>query len=499
MDPWRQLCGIDPYHRPVSDPGLVGGRVYRIHAIGTRISCYRLEPSHRGRDGQLCYSPTPSPKVVDSWHDLADTDILEPLGYQGLISSVNMAWREAGLAWPGLNLDISTFERLGPCGCPTTQQVADTDAHPPNPPITSRSTISDSKIFGRGLLNMSCSGFNCHTSPSHLPSEIVIEVLENFATHDLRSFALSSTLCNDLAGQLLWQKFTITGNSAQEMDERCTALLKIPGGAGCITRLVIGPGRWTLNNDLLQRFGSIWPAVPRLAELILRNPPPSLNRDGTIRLFCDPEPLIRGLLSHAQSFRLRLFEYQGWLWPQSPLHKFLCAQPTIKELIGVDMFGTRPLAYSPHFLPSLEDLRCVRPVTALHLVRDRPIRSLLIEDQIFEDSELTLLAEALETCKCALTDVHLSVFQWPPRSQLERLAKLLHEVKVLSLDSCNFSSPFPMPLPALEQLECVQVQEYSPDPVRITGFASQFGPKVRRIFIYAGGDRHAWLKVDETQ
>jgi hypothetical protein len=442
-----------------------------------------MEPFHRGCDGRLRYIPTPLSKAVDSWHDLADADILEPLGFQGLIASVKMVWREAGVAWPGLNLNISTFECLGHCGRLAAQQVGAADNSPPDSPIAPRSATAVPNVCGRRLSNTSCSGFNFgHSSLSgSLPLEIVMEVLENLATHDLRSFALSSTLYNDLAGRLLWRKFTITGNSAQEVAERCSALLRIPGRAGRIIRIVVGPGRWALSSDLLQHFGNIWPAVPRLTELILRNPPPSLNRDGTTRVFCDPEPLIRGLLLHAESFRLRLFEYQAWLQPQSFLHKFLCAQPTIKELVGVDMFRTRPLLYSPKFLPLLEVLRCVRPVTALHLVRSRPIRSLLIEDDMFEDSELTSLAEALETCKCALTDVHLSVFKWPPRGQLERLANLLHEVKVLSLHSCSFSSPFPIPLPALEELECVQVREYNPDPVHVTGFASQFGPKLRRI------------------
>jgi len=72
-----------------------------------------------------------------------------------------------------------------------------------------------------------------------------MEVLGHVSLSDLRSFALASTLCNDLAGRRLWRKFVITGDAIEEVSERCTALLRLPDRANRVNSLVIGPGRWT--------------------------------------------------------------------------------------------------------------------------------------------------------------------------------------------------------------------------------------------------------------
>ena len=43
------------------------------------------------------------------------------------------------------------------------------------------------------------------------------------------------------------------------------------------------------------------------------------------------------------------------------------------------------------------------------------------------------------------------------------------------------------------------VRGYEADPARLSIFASQFGPKLRRVFFFARGERHTWLKEDGTE
>ena len=450
------------------------------------------------------YRPTPLPGFVESRYDMADVDILEPLGYQRLMARVKMAWIEAGVPWSAPNLNLSTSEyshhwRL------TNGQVPAANSHCHIPSITGSSSSKDVAVrqpCGRQDVSIHVAGLMPSQASSFhkFPAELMLEILEHVSTSDLRSFALSSTIYNDLAGRRLWRKFVIAGNSTEEVTERCTALLRVPSRAGRVRSLVVGRGRWTWTPDLLHLFQRIWPTLPRLVDLTLNNPHFGFGRCMT-RLGCSLEPLIRGLLLHAQSFRLRSFTYGGWLWPQSPLHMFLCTQPSIEELYGVDVFATRPLPHSPQFLPFLRALGCLRVETALFFLPNCGIHKLCVSEKIARDSDLILLTEALEACNGALNELSLSVLQWPPQDQLGRFTKLLCQVRMLILGGySNFSSPFPFTLPALEELECMQVvRGYEADPARLPLFASQFGPKLRRVFFYARGECHTWLKEDGTE
>jgi hypothetical protein len=119
-----------------------------------------------------------------------------------------------------------------------------------------------------------------------------MEVLVHVSSSDLRSFALASTLCNDLAGRRLWRKFVITGDAAEEVAERCTALLGLPDCASRVVSLVVGPSRWTWTHSLLHQFQRICSILPRLAGLTLNNS--TSGHDCEARTGCDLEPLIRG-------------------------------------------------------------------------------------------------------------------------------------------------------------------------------------------------------------
>jgi len=486
---------------------LAEGHTQRLHAVGTRISCYEIEPLGGYGHGQVIYRPKQSLESAESPYDRADADVLEPIGYDRLMARVKSAWVDAGVLWSPPNFDMSAFESPRGEQCARRKIPAASCLQFPPASITGSVQRRSSDVTA---VSYSCGqgdhGAEFASSTPYralyfraFPPEIMMEVLEHLSSSDLRSFALSSTLCNDLAGRRLWRKFLITGDSTEEVAERGTALLRLPRRANRVISLVIGPGRWAWTHELLHQFQRIWPAMLRLAHLTLNNSRP--GHDCESRSVCNLEPLIRGLLPHAQSFRLRSFAYEGWLWPLSPLDKFLCAQPSIQEIFGVDIFATRPLPYSPQFLPSLQVIRCLRLETALHFVQNRPIRKLYSSDVICRDSDLTLLTEALETCKSTITELSLSVLRWPSRDQLRRFAKLLREVRKLTLcGTSEFSSPFPVPLPELEELICLQIiREYEADPVRVTDFASQFGPKLCRVFIYAGGERHTWLKRNETE
>ena len=77
----------------------------------------------------------------------------------------------------------------------------------------------------------------------------------------------------------------------------------------------------------------------------------------------------------------------------------------------------------------------------------------------------------------------------PPGTSWGVFAGLLRKVRTLTLRGYSgVSSPFPITLPALEELRCLQVMhEYQADPVRVTDFASQFSPTLCRILIYPRG------------
>ena len=422
-----------------------GGRVHRLHAIGTRISCYAVEP-YGGQVGRLLYRP--SPEFAEPPYDMVDADILEPTGYQRVMARIKLAWAEAGVPWSPPNIDALTYEACHEKtttipGSDTCSQRSSTFATWLCYLLPSKAVTVPQSCSRQGPSARTANSLH-HVPPFHgIPQEIMMEVLEHVSSSDLRSLALASTLCNDLVGRQLWRKFVITGASTEGVAERCAALLKLPDRANRVVSLVVGPGRWKWTHDLLRQFQRIWLILPRLADLKLNNS--RLGRDCEARMGCDLEPLIRGLLPHAQRFCLRSFTYHGWLWPESPLHMFLCAQPSIVELLGVDIFTTRPLPFSPRFLPSLEALNCVRVETALNFVPKRPIRSLSVSDAILHASHWTLLSEAPETHEGALTELDLSVFD-RPRDQLGRFAKFSTKSEFsLCVDAAAFPVLFHLP------------------------------------------------------
>ena len=140
--PSAKLCCNDPYRRFVPEAKRFGRHVHRLHAIGTRISSYDIESFATRHDGRLIYRPTPLPGFVESRHDMADVDILEPLGYQRLLARIEMAWVEAGVPWSASNLNLSASESSHHEGRLSNWQVpvADSHCHIPSTSVTGSSS-----------------------------------------------------------------------------------------------------------------------------------------------------------------------------------------------------------------------------------------------------------------------------------------------------------------------------------------------------------------------
>lgn len=208
-------------------------------------------------------------------------------------------------------------------------------------------------------------------------------MLAHLDTAELRSFALANKSCNNVASIRLWHTLRIyspTAFNPQDVSERFAAVLRDPIRARHVRKLVIGAGNWAWDRVLLEQLDCLWQAVPHIQVLLLEDLPKQSQILRVSQGFtCDLAPVIRSLAAHGGHLRLQTFKYNGWLTEGSHLHQFLLGQPHLTELIGVDMYASRPVESST-LLPSLRRLVCDEPAIATSLLANHAIELLQIRE-----------------------------------------------------------------------------------------------------------------------
>lgn len=338
--------------------------------------------------------------------------------------------------------------------------------------------------------------------PRAFPSDIVLEVTKLLSPRDLSAFSLANSFCNDLANRQLWRTYRIEGHSYIELMERCDSLLRVPRRASYVLRLIVGPCTWTWNEDLVAKFSQVWQSVPRLLDLLLESPAyDPYARKSLPMIGGDFAPLMRGLIDQSDRLRLHVFKCDAWLRPDSLLLRFLSTQPSIKELIGVDVFTNRVPSLPPSFLPLLEVIVCHIPATAELLCRSRPIHTLEIRQAPDPDYDLGPFVDALGECAGTLTDVSLRLRPGgTDRDGMVRILERLSKTKRLRLRGFRPAEklPFPAQLPMLEEMSC-DSSLYADDPVTVNILSAQLGPSVRRISFARGPNVRIWHKDDDDE
>jgi len=239
--------------------------------------------------------------------------------------------------------------------------------------------------------------------------ELTILVLEYLDTPDVRGFALCSRACNEIAETRLWCTFAICSHgktAASRAIKRCQTILRNRSRARRILKLIVGPCTWTWTPALIQHISCVWHVVSRLKMLLLKMPTMEHTDSARGGEFA---PLLRSLVQSGTHLRLEVFKYEGWLIPDSYLHRFLMTQTGLRQLIGVDMFPTRLVDCPKAFLPSLRLLVCERPEIAIRLTPGRPISARQI-DAIREEKDLLAISMALGKCPGPLEDIRLYVY-----------------------------------------------------------------------------------------
>lgn len=321
----------------------------------------------------------------------------------------------------------------------------------------------------------------------------MLEITKLLDKRDLCSFALANSFCNDLANRQLWRTYRIGGRSRLELIERCNALLRVPRRAAYILRLIIGPCIWTWDADLIAKFSQVWQSVPRLLDLFLEAQKYP-RHCGTVmyRIGGDFNPLMRGLIEQSARLRLRVFGWDSWLRPDSLLLQFLASQPSIRELIGVDVFRARLPSLPSNFLPALEVLICHVPATAELFCPSRPINTLEVRDASEYQYDFGLLVDALSKCPGTLVDVSIQVFK---QEDVVRVLGCLPKIRYLCLWGFQHNNrlSFPVKLPMLEEM--IGRSRYDAiDPVDVNRLGAQLGPHVRRISLFSTDWFRIWQK-----
>lgn len=239
--------------------------------------------------------------------------------------------------------------------------------------------------------------------------DVLLCIMDWLETSELRSLAATSRAINRIVTPRLWRTFNIgrvcpaNPTSIDEVYEACDALLRIPKRTACVRRLNIAPCSWAWEAELVRKFERIWVATRNLRELMLYT-----YRLSGVYEDNDFAPLIETLLNHGGDLRLRVFRYEGWLRPDSALLELLYSQPSIEELIGVDVFASRLPSSDPGLLPNLKVLTCDYVATAIYLLPGRAVETLSIH-HVVHCSSFQALEEACHQCLGPLSEVEATV------------------------------------------------------------------------------------------
>lgn len=322
-------------------------------------------------------------------------------------------------------------------------------------------------------------------------------------TDSLRSFSLANNNCNIIANRALWRSFRITGESQAVALLQCEAILRNPRRAFHIRRLEVGPFFQPYGSGFLDKVQHVWAALPNLRDLSLesRLVEVGFRFHRGVQTSISPVPLLRNLTMYGQTLQLEAFKCTAWLRPDSSLYEFLHAHPTIRTLIGVDIFATRVPSIPDGFLPNLETLKCNRQVTAELFVYRRSVTSLHISQAAKLPARLEYLGDMI-LASSTLVKLDICVFDSPTIDEhVEEFLKSLCNIKVLFVSGYRFvdRTDIDITLPSLEHLKCsTGIERQSPD---IAELALRIGSNIRRmdLWVWKGSSRSpspsAWSKT----
>ncbi|KAF8321134.1 hypothetical protein DL93DRAFT_2072839 [Clavulina sp. PMI_390] len=331
----------------------------------------------------------------------------------------------------------------------------------------------------------------------------MLEILQYLGPNDLASVSNANKWSTNLANRFLWREFNIRGTSIPDIQARCRAIFRIPQRGQYIRRLGIGPCYWTWDPALLTLLSEVWPAIPNARELVLEGPP--YGPDESKVFGGDLTPVIISLLDHGSHIQLHLLKYDAWLRPDSPLQHFLSSQPSLRTLIGVDVFAQRLPVLPPNFLPSLQALVCFLPATAILFTPSRPLRRIVIHEQIDGAEAVTRLVEAFEATQGVLAEVHINLARLARGDMIRLLTgpqapnctvrKL--RAKGINLIETQYR-PLELDLAFLEEIIIDTARRFVPGRASdIIAFAKELGPNVRYVQVLSPNQNTSWCK-DES-
>ncbi|KAF8312926.1 hypothetical protein DL93DRAFT_2156437 [Clavulina sp. PMI_390] len=389
--------------------------IVRLHANGTSLHRYAIKSCGKQlatRKTRMFskYVDLPEYHVDDvdgtGKYELMAIDLFEPLGYSLLGSAVCEAYTLTRFSDPIPPIRDLLMDCVPVEGLPALET-----AHPQS---SLHSRVSPSPAL--------------HNNPnrSSLPLDVCHEIAVYLDSQSLRHLSLVNRQLNPVANRRLWRKFNLSGADDVEFHDRCHSLARNPARSRLVQRLTVGPCVWSWGEDNLGAINSIWDRVDRLKELLLLHKPNSLHHAWSTKPSKgrDYQPILRSMRQNATHLQLRFFHCEAWLRPQSSLLEFLRTQQCLEELVGVDVFATRPISVDESFLPLLRVLVCRRIITATLLAPGRCLKLLSIKDKVGAVHELPSFVEALDACPGVLSEIHIHLdTQYLPGGQKASFAR----------------------------------------------------------------------------
>ncbi|KAF8319614.1 hypothetical protein DL93DRAFT_100814 [Clavulina sp. PMI_390] len=459
-----KIANTTTWHTAGSAIGISGTRIHRVHCENTRLTFTRSDPE--GRFSQETYEHSPDHML---YFIPGDCDLLEPLGYQRLVSAAQHARARVGVTVgePVEPLDLGHYE-LSSSPAPEDYEFG--------PFESSQKVLSPSP------------GPIAHQHITNLPNEILLQIVDHLPSADIPAVSLTSSLFSSLTDHRRWRHVRITKCGMQNVIERCETLLRHLERTHHVRSLELDVS-WPWTTRLKRLVGQLPSALARLEDFSLLY---TLDHDYSnsghilpaLRAFNNPQ------------IHLKSFECEAWLLPESPLWEFLRAQPSIESLKGIDIMPTRVPDICGDLLPSLKILHCAHGHTACYFLPTRPLHVVSVVNPISPHFDIEPIIEGLSQCPGPLTDVTLSLVEKGSESIMHRLAEALSRTRILQIHIREWFGredlPFPFLLPELEDFYCAgnpgrKVEE-------IEKWVSQIGPKILRVSIWSDFEMGVWRR-----
>jgi hypothetical protein len=292
---------------------------------------------------------------------------------------------------------------------------------------------------------------------------------------------------NSVVNRRLWRTFRVHARraiSTAAVHDCLDVLLSRAARARCVRNLIIGPITWQWDVGLLQKMISLWAAIPLLSKLTFDDTCPnsdlSHGREFT--------PVIRGLLDYGTHIQLHSFTFRHHMTPNSPLERFLAAQPSIQHLDGIHSLWTTYPAVTSSFLPALQAISCGAGLTA-RLVPSRPLVSISCTASM-RVAERILDAIVESATRLVFIDLRLEdTFTLEPF--VRRVVRSAPGLRMIHINASGYTMypecrRFLAELAVLEDLVCSAPYDKwnGWDPAAFSQWASPHGPRLKRILFF---------------